>query len=104
MLYEALLCLVVLAILVLVYYKYKRTPPEGAIFGLFLTILFGGRFFLEYTKVRQAAFAGDWALSMGQWLSVPLILFGLWLLIVKVEWKHKPVANNHTGNQPAAEE
>lgn len=94
MLYEALLCLVVLALLVFVYYRYKSTPPEGAIFGLFLTILFGGRFFLEYTKVRQAAFAGDWALSMGQWLSIPLILFGLWLLIVKVDWKKKSVANN----------
>lgn len=87
MLYEALLCLVVLALLVWVYRHYKNFPPEGAIFGVFLTVLFAGRFLLEYTKVRQAAFASDWALSMGQWLSIPLVIYGLWLLTRKVNWR-----------------
>ena len=86
MLYEALLCLVVLAVIVAIYRWYKTNPPQGAIFGAFLSILFLGRFLLEYTKTRQAAFAEEWALSMGQWLSIPLVIYGIWLLW-KVDWK-----------------
>jgi len=70
-----------------IYYKYDKKPPEGAIFGSFLVILFTGRFLLEFTKVPQAEFATDWAINMGQWLSIPLVLFGIWLLVKKVKWK-----------------
>lgn len=87
MLYEALLCIVVFGILWAMYKHYKNTPPEGAMFGTFLVLLFGGRFFLEFTKINQAAFADEWAINMGQWLSIPLIVAGLWLLFNKVNWK-----------------
>jgi prolipoprotein diacylglyceryltransferase len=55
-------------------------------FGIFLILLFGGRFLLEFTKISQAAFASEWAINMGQWLSVPFILVGVWLLVSKVDW------------------
>lgn len=87
MLYEALLCLVVFGILGWIYYHYKKSPPEGAMFSVFLTVLFTGRFLLEFTKIDQAAFASDWVINMGQWLSVPLIVFGIWLMVKKVDWK-----------------
>ena len=93
MLYEAILCIVVFAILWVMYKRYKSNPPEGAMFGTFLVLLFGGRFFLEFTKVHQAAFAGDWAINMGQWLSIPLIAAGLWLIFSKVNWKKR---ENHS--------
>ena len=89
MLYEAILCIVIFAFLWILYKRYKQRPPEGAIFGLFLALLFGGRFFLEFTKVNQAEFAGDWALNMGQWLSIPLVAIGIWLLWKKVNWQSK---------------
>ncbi|MCW9708655.1 prolipoprotein diacylglyceryl transferase [Fodinibius salsisoli] len=86
MLYEALLCIAIFALLWVIYKRYRNRPPEGALFGTFLALLFGGRFFLEFTKINQAAFAGTWAINMGQWLSVPLILVGIWLLAKKVNW------------------
>lgn len=87
MLYETVLCIIIFAILWLMYRYYKRQPPEGSIFGTFLIVLFGGRFILEFTKVNQAAFASDWAINMGQWLSVPLVAIGAWLLWDKVNWE-----------------
>ena len=42
---------------------------------------------LEFTKVRQAAFATDWPLSMGQLLSIPAILIGLWLIFGALQRK-----------------
>jgi len=93
MLYEALLCLFVLGILWTIYKKYKAFPPEGSLFAGFLVLLFGGRFFLEYTKVNQAEFAADWTLNMGQWLSVPLVLFGLYLIFFKIDWKQQNKKN-----------
>lgn len=95
MLYEALLCIILFAILWIIYKKYRTRPPEGALFGLFLVLLFGGRFLLEYTKLNQAAFTSGWVFNMGQWLSLPLILIGLWLIFKKVNWKQdKSVAAN----------
>lgn len=89
MLYEALLCVVIFIILWAVYKKYQSRPPEGALFGSFLALLFSGRFLLEFTKINQAAFASNWSINMGQWLSLPLIVIGLWLLIKKVDWQRE---------------
>jgi prolipoprotein diacylglyceryl transferase len=90
MLYEAVLCISIFALLWVIYKKYSNQPPEGALFGTFLAFLFGGRFLLEFTKINQASFAGTWSINMGQWLSVPLILAGIWLLAQKVNWGKKP--------------
>lgn len=87
MLYEALLCVIIFGLLWMMYKRYSQQPPEGSIFGTFLVLLFGGRFFLEFTKVHQAAFATEWSLNMGQWLSIPLVAAGAWLLWKKVNWK-----------------
>lgn len=89
MLYEALLCLVTFAVLWIIYKRYAHRPPEGALFGTFLVLLFSGRFLLEFTKVNQAGFAADWAINMGQWLSLPLIAYGIWLMWKYVDWNHR---------------
>ncbi|HKK44112.1 MAG TPA: prolipoprotein diacylglyceryl transferase [Balneolaceae bacterium] len=91
MLYEAILCILAFAILWYIYKKYKNSPPEGSLFGTFMIFVFGGRFFLEFFKEQQAHFATG-ILNMGQWLSIPLVIAGLWLLIKKVDWsKPSPV-------------
>lgn len=62
---------------------YRRRGPSvarGMLTGLFMLTVFGSRFFLEYFKVRLAAFGEGLPLSMGQILSVPLVLVGLWLI------------------------
>lgn len=89
MLYEALLCILVFVVLWFIYKKYKNTPPEGSLLGVFLILLFTGRILLEYTKIPQASFASDWFFNMGQLLSIPMVLFGLYLVFVKVDWKIK---------------
>lgn len=94
MLYEALLCILVFGILWKVYHSYQKNPPEGSLFGLFLTILFSGRFLLEFTKIDQAAFASDWLINMGQWLSIPLVAIGVWLMLKKVEWNRPKIASD----------
>ncbi|MDR8394596.1 prolipoprotein diacylglyceryl transferase [Aliifodinibius sp. S!AR15-10] len=88
MLYEAALCIATFAVLWVIYKRYKHQPPEGGIFGVFMLMLFTGRFLLEFTKMNQAGFASDWSINMGQWLSVPLIIAGIWL-IRKVNWDKK---------------
>lgn len=86
MLYEALLCIIVFAVLWTVYKKYKTNPPEGSLLGIFLIMLFTGRFFVEFTKLSQAEFDAGWTINMGQWLSIPMVLFGIYLVIKKVDW------------------
>ena len=86
MLYESFSTVVVLAALMWIYFKYDKKPPEGSIFGSFLVILFTGRFLIEFTKLHHADFEAGLFLNMGQLLSIPLVIFGAWLLIKKVDW------------------
>ncbi|MDG5768067.1 prolipoprotein diacylglyceryl transferase [Balneolales bacterium ANBcel1] len=86
MLYEALICIVILVVLVALYYYFRKKPPEGLLTGVFMILLFTSRFFIEYTKVEQAAFTETWMVGMGQLLSIPFILFGIWVLWKKVQW------------------
>jgi len=89
MLYEALLCVFVFAVLWWIYKKYENRPPEGSLFASFLVILFTGRFLIEFTKLHHSEFEASWALNMGQWLSIPLVAYGIWILMKKVNWNKK---------------
>ena len=75
--YEALAYLAVFAILYAVYLKKKPPFKDGIIFGLFLIMLFGARFFIEFLKEIQVGFEANMALDMGQILSLPLISAGI---------------------------
>lgn len=89
MLYEALLCVFVFVVLWWIYKKYENRPPEGSLFATFLVMLFTGRFLIEFTKLHHSDFEASWALNMGQWLSIPLVAYGIWLLVKKVDWSKK---------------
>ncbi|HMM11410.1 MAG TPA: prolipoprotein diacylglyceryl transferase [Bacteroidales bacterium] len=52
----------------------------GFIFGWFLILIFGTRFFVEFLKEPQVAFESSMTLNMGQWLSIPFALTGVALL------------------------
>lgn len=86
MLYEAVNGLILFIILGFFYKKYKNNPPEWAMTGIFMTFLFTGRFIVEYSKVEQADFAVNWLVGMGQLLSIPVVIIGLYLLVKKVNW------------------
>ena len=89
MLYESLCYLIGFFILWWIYKRYKAKPPEGLLLGVFLVYVFAGRFLIEYTKVRQADFTANWPITMGQLLSIPFVLFGIWLLVKKVKFPQK---------------
>lgn len=86
MLYEAAWCVLVFALLWSVYQRYSAKPPEGMLLGLTFSVLFAGRFFIEFTKTQQAHFDPG-TLNMGQWLSIPVVLVGLWLVYRSVSGK-----------------
>lgn len=88
MLYEAILCLGIFLLLVYIYKRYKNAPPEGSLSAVFMIVLFIGRFLIEYSKERQPGFDETLSfLSMGQILSIPFVIFGIWLAVTKVNWK-----------------
>ncbi len=79
-LYEALVYLGIFIILFLIYNKSYQKLKEGYILGLFLVLVFTARFLIEFVKEDQSPFEAGMILNMGQLLSIPLILWGLYLL------------------------
>ena len=59
-------------------YPYHR----GFFFGLCLTEIFTFRFFIEFLKENQVAFEEGMSLNMGQWLSIPFVLIGLYFMLL----------------------
>ncbi|BCS97770.1 prolipoprotein diacylglyceryl transferase [Desulfoluna limicola] len=79
-LYESLVCILVFLLL----YGCDRAGAakgSGFLSGLFLTAIFSSRLALETFKTRQAFWAAELPLTMGQILSIPMILVGLFLLV-----------------------
>ena len=78
-LYEAIAYLVIFLV---IFFIYKKKGPKsvgsGLYFGLCLTLIFTFRFFIEYTKEIQVAFEAGLPMDMGQILSIPLIILGVW--------------------------
>jgi prolipoprotein diacylglyceryltransferase len=91
-LYESISSLLIFVILFLVWNRYREKTPEGFLFGLFLVILFGLRFFYEFLKENQVSFEDNLPLNMGQWLSIPLVLIGIFLLIRSLSQQKKQAA------------
>lgn len=87
MLYESLLCILVLAVLWTIYKKYENRPPEGSLFATFLVMLFTGRFLIEFTKLAHTEMGAVMPLNVGQLLSIPLVLYGIWVLAKQVNWQ-----------------
>jgi phosphatidylglycerol:prolipoprotein diacylglycerol transferase len=78
-LYEAVGYVILFFILWAVY-KRTQNPKQGLLFGIFLVSLFSIRFFVEFFKENQEAFEDSMFINMGQLLSVPFILAGLYLI------------------------
>ena len=82
-LYEALAYLIIF-ILGLVIYRQKGTNiHKGFYFGFCLTTIFVFRFFIEFLKERQVDFESGMLLDMGQLLSIPFIIIGLFCMLYK---------------------
>jgi prolipoprotein diacylglyceryl transferase len=86
-LYEASFYLLSALLLFMNYYKRKDTLKEASNFGLFLILIFGFRIFVEFFKENQSAFEANLPLNMGQLLSIPFILTGIYFFFRKVNSK-----------------
>ena len=51
------------------------------LFGIGFIWVFVFRFFIEFIKNDQSAFEADMILNMGQLLSIPFIIYGVYLVI-----------------------
>ena len=79
-LYEALAYALLLVIGWSLYRKYPQRVGTGYFFGLCLTYIFTARFFIEFTKEVQEAFEASLPLDMGQLLSIPFVILGVWCM------------------------
>lgn len=86
-LYESIVYAVTFIVLLTVYKRLYPNLRTGLITGLFLVIVFTSRFFLEFIKVRQAAYGLSLPFSTGQWLSLPFIVMGF-ILIGRIKTKN----------------
>jgi prolipoprotein diacylglyceryl transferase len=86
--YEALSYLLIFFLLYSIYNKKGTNVRQGLIFSIFLILLFSVRFLIEFIKEVQVDFEQTMALNMGQWLSIPFILTGIYLLYRS--YKQKP--------------
>lgn len=81
-LYEALGYLFIFLILYRIYLIQNLSLRRGFIFGLFLIMVFGFRFFIEYYKEVQVASEVGETLNTGQKLSIPLVITGLFFSVM----------------------
>jgi len=82
-LYEAILYLIIFGILWFLYKNKAQKLSDGFMFGCFLIMLFTARFLIEFVKEDQEAFESRLIFNMGQILSIPFVLIGVYLVIAK---------------------
>lgn len=92
--YEAVGYVILFIVLYFGLYNTSKRNKPGYLFGAWLVGMWAIRFFLERFKKSQGGF-GDTLeiLSTGQWLSIPFILIGLFLM-----FRPKPGVSIRNGN------
>jgi prolipoprotein diacylglyceryl transferase len=80
-LYEGVCYIFVFILIYYLYWKTDKKNKKGYLLGLFLVLLWTVRFFVEFVKKSQGGFEESLGLlSTGQWLSLPFIAIGLYLM------------------------
>ena len=79
-LYEAIAYLILFFIMIYLYKNYSKKLHRGFFFGLCLTEIFTFRFFIEFLKENQVNFEDSMTLNMGQWLSIPFVIIGVYFM------------------------
>ena len=86
-LYEAIAYAIYFLLCAVLYRKMPQRVGTGFFFGLCLAFIFTFRFFIEFTKEVQEDFEQSMAFDMGQLLSIPFIVVGIWFMVKG--WKKK---------------
>lgn len=104
--YEALAYLAIFALMMWLYWgRDMARRYEGLLSGVFLALVFGFRFVVEGIKNVQVDWELDmvasYGINMGQLLSVPFVIAGLWLALRAVR-RGAPSYDTPTGKQGKA--
>ncbi len=78
--YEAIAYLIIFFVLYYLYSSKNKGNQPYFLFSIFLITVFGFRFLVEFVKDVQVDFEKTLLLYMGQWLSLPFIAVGIYLL------------------------
>ena len=93
--YEALCYFLIFVINAYLYYNTNARNRRGLLLGVFFTGVFGSRFLIEYVKNVQVDFESGMLLDMGQILSIPFIVGGIWLIMRAL---NRPLTDNVSGD------
>ncbi|MFN3557254.1 MAG: prolipoprotein diacylglyceryl transferase [Bacteroidales bacterium] len=85
--YEGAGYIFIFASMLWMYFKKMHKLYQGFLSGYFLITLFVWRFVVESVKEVQSPFEESLIINMGQILSIPMILLGVWVLYYT--FKHK---------------
>jgi len=85
-LYEASFGLMIFIGLLLLERRLGKRRPPALLSGIFMTAYFSCRFLVEFFKEHHIL-SPDSPLTMGQYLSIPFFLIGVYLLVYA--WKHR---------------
>ncbi len=80
-LYEGISYLFIFLYLLWYYYRKNGKPEPGYLFGMFLVLIFGVRFLIEFLKEPQVGFERSMVLNLGQVLSIPFVVGGILLVL-----------------------
>ncbi len=79
--YEAIFYIITSIVLMRLYKVKKYREAKGFLVGVFFVMVFTARFFIEFIKENQVDFEKNMILNMGQILSIPAILVGIFLIV-----------------------
>jgi phosphatidylglycerol---prolipoprotein diacylglyceryl transferase len=99
--YEALCYLFGFGLLMFMYWKGKAKDKPGKLLGVFFIIVFFSRFLIEFVKENQEAFEANMSLNMGQWLSIPFVVAGIWLVVRAIKKPPVYYENEAVGEKTA---
>jgi prolipoprotein diacylglyceryl transferase len=79
--YEGLSYLLIFIFLMYQYYRRGQKHKDGYYLGVFMILVFTMRFLIEFLKEPQVDFETNMMLNLGQLLSIPFVLLGIYLLV-----------------------
>lgn len=80
--YESLSYFIIFAACYITYLRKEGKLHNGRLFGWWMIALWGVRFIVEFVKEEQVDFEKSMTLDMGQWLSIPMILAGVLIVVL----------------------
>jgi prolipoprotein diacylglyceryl transferase len=80
-LYEAIFYIFLFILFYQLWKRKREAHGQGFMFGLFCILMFGFRFMMEFLKENQEAFENSLPINMGQILSIPFVLIGVFMIM-----------------------